>query len=330
MDSSRELNRIFRTARNKHQAHRQCRKILEELSTDRTFIKKILFNYLSSPQVLNHQNYPVVGMEVELNPDFHLVANCWIPLPNREADVSTKAIHHHGQMLLTSGTLFGPGYEHWLFSRPQELDRERELYAMEVTERKLHPLHDIAFVDAYEPHLPLFPTKLTITLALWSSRNPTTWRDRLKRIPVLKRNEIFLKRMAKGIGLAKSLDLKWVEYFDFYPTENGFKGMRERVEFGLGPNEDFLQSLFHVIQETQNEGMAPFIEDHLDSGKAPLKNPQKIKQLLSNLKKGQPIQGRLSDCHLGVPHATFKSQEIERAVAALKRRPDPVALSRSS
>ena len=316
----KELRRIFRSAPNKHEAHRRSRRILEDISADRGFIKTILRRYLASPEILNSKNYPVVGVDVDLNPDYHLVANCWIPLPDRQTDISTKAIHHHGTMLMTSGTLFGPGYEHWLFSHPEELEPEQELYAMEVTERKPHPLHDVAFVDAYEPHLPLFPSGLTLTLALWSDRSRTGLMDRIKRIPLFKKNEAVLKRWAAGTGLAKTFKLKLVEYFDFYPSQNGFKGMRQRVEFGLGPNEDYLQSLFHVLQQTQNDTLIPVIEGHLQSDRVPLKNRDRIQELVGQLRQGHPIEGRLSECHLSVPHALFKSRDIEQTVRTLQER----------
>ena len=315
-----ELRRIFLTASSKHQAHDKSRRVLEDICGDRPFIGAVLKNYLSHPEVLNSKNYPVVGINVDLNSSYHLVANCWIPLPDRQSDVSTKAIHHHGTMLLTTATMFGPGYEHWLFGPPQEMDPAQELYAMKVTERKLHGPDDIAFVDAYEPHLPLFPSGMTVTLALWSNRSRTTWKDRLKRIPLLKRNEETLRKIAVRVGLTRSLDLKVVEYFDFYPTENGFKGMRERVEFGLGPNEDYLQSLFHILQKTENDRLAPLIENHVEAGNTRLINRSKIVELLQDLRHGRPIEGRLSNCHLNVPHAIFKSRDIERTLHRLNER----------
>lgn len=316
----KELRRIFRSAPNKHEAHRRSRAVLQDISTDRNFLRAVLQRYLSMPKILNSKNYPVIGVEVDLNPDYHLVANCWIPLPDRQTDISTKAIHHHGTMLMTSGTVFGPGYEHWLFSQPEEIEPEQELYAMEVTERKSHPLHDVAFVDAYEPHLPLFPSGLTITLALWSDRSRTGLMDRLKRVPLFKKNEALLKRWTAGMGLARALRLKRVEYFDFYPSRNGFKGMKQRVEFGLGPNEDYLQSLFHVLQQTQSDTLIPVIEGHLQSGQIRIQNRDKIQALVGQLRQGRPIEGRLSECHLNVPHAIFKSREIEQTVRTLRTR----------
>ncbi|MBI3321241.1 MAG: hypothetical protein HYZ91_03120 [Candidatus Omnitrophica bacterium] len=290
--------------------------MLEDIAADRGFITHVLQHYLSTPGVLNQQNYPVVGIDIELNAYFHLLANCWIPLPGGETNISSKTIHHHGNMLLTTLNLFGPGYEHWLFTRPQALDAERELYAMSVVERERHALHNIAFVDAWKPHLPIYPGSLTITLCLWSNQHPTTWKDRIKRIPFLKHRETALRRWAEQMGFSAQLDLKIVRDFDFYPTDEGFKGMRDRIEFSRGPNEDHLHSVFHAIQGTGNEALAPVIERQLDGG-APLEHPALIKRLVRDLRQGRPIEGRLSACHLQMPHATFTTQAIERAIAGL-------------
>ncbi len=286
-----ELNRIFKSAPGKHRAHQRSEQVLRDMTADRALITDLLRRYLSSPDVLNSKNYPVVGIDVELNPRYHLVANCWIPLPDRNTDTSTKAIHHHGTMLLTTATAFGPGYEHWLFTQPKELDPEQGLYQMEVSERKLHPRHDVAFVDAYEPHLPLYPSGLTVTLALWSSREAATWMDRVKRIPLLKKNEAALKRMARGFGIAGAIRLKLVELFDFYPTGKGFKGMKDRIEFGLGPNEDYLQSLFHIIQGTQNDALGALVEGHLERARVSFTNPDRSSNCCVILKTTVPSRG---------------------------------------
>ena len=167
--------------------------------------------------------------------------------------MSTKAIHHHGDMLLTTATAFGTGYEHWTFATPCVVDAKREIYELKVLEQAPHPKNHVAFVDAYIAHLPLYPPDLTITYALWSSRFPTTWKDKLKRQPLLQNNSKRLRDLAAKIGLAKQLELKVVEYFDFYPSAEGFRGIKSREEFARTNNEDYLSSLFQIIQETGNE-----------------------------------------------------------------------------
>jgi hypothetical protein len=309
------LSEVFRTAPDKHEANRRSRAVLEDISGDSEFLTGALARHLDTPGSLNAKHYPVVGFNIELNPHFGLAANCWIPLPDRKADISTKAIHHHGDMLLSTVNVFGPGYEHWTFTRPQLIDDEGERYEMRLAERTPHPLHHVAFVDSYVPHLPFYPPETSITYALWSSRFPVTWKDRIKRIPVLQKNSATLRNLAVRAGLARKLELKVVEYFDFYPTAEGFRGIRERTEFERGPNEDYLYSLFHVMQVTGNDRLATVVERRLASGDR-IENPHLVRRLVADLRGGSPIEGRLSATHYGVPRANFTREETERALAA--------------
>jgi hypothetical protein len=309
------LAQIFRNAPDKHEANERSRAVLEDMSGAAEFLAAALAQHINTPGSLNAKHYPVVGFNLDLNPHFGLVVNCWIPLPDRKADISTKAIHHHGDMLLSTVNAFGPGYEHWTFTRPQLVDEAAERYKMRLLERTPHPLNHVAFVDSYIPHLPFYPSDTSITYALWSSRFPVTWKDRLKRIPALQKNSASLRNLAVRAGLARKLELKVVEYFDFYPTAEGFCGIRERTEFERGPNEDYLYSLFHVLQATGNDRLATIIEERLASGD-PLDNPRLVRRLVEDLRRGRFIEGRLSQTHYGVPRANFTREETERALAA--------------
>jgi len=312
------LKKIFASSSDKHEAHLRAQRVLEDMSGDPAFFTAALEKHLRTPGSLNTKHYPVVGIDIELNHMFGLVANCWIPLPGKETDVSTKAIHHHGDMLLSTVTAFGPGYEHWTFETPVAVDADRERYALAVIDRTPHPLHHVAFVDSFIAHLPFYPQAMSITYALWSSRFPSTWKDRVKRIPLLQENSVRLRKLASRVGMAKQLELKVVEYFDFYPVIDGFCGIKDRKEFELGPNTDYLPSLFDVIQETGNEQLAPLIRHQLNSG-VPLTNPQLITELLSRLEHEESIEGRLSPTHYGVEGANFTKQDIERALTAQAR-----------
>ncbi len=313
---------IFRSARDKHEAHRRSAALLGELTYDRAFITAALRRHIEKPGALNTRNYPVVGVDVALNEHFGVVINCWIPLPDRSATTSTKAIHHHGDMLLTTATVQGPGYEHWLFTRPQLRDEASLLYDIDVVERAPHPAHHVAFVDADTPHMPWYPPDTTLTLCLWSSRHPVTWRDRLKRVPILKRNERRLRDLVKRVGLGRvaqrAMQLKVVELFDYYPTDDGFVGMVERQEYERGPNEDHLYSLFHVLQRTGNEALAVVVDERLRV-EPELASRALVVQLNADLKAGRAIEGRLSSCHLAVPHAMFSQTDVNRALPVKRR-----------
>lgn len=316
-----QLIAVFKSSANKHQAHERSQAILQEMSGDSTVLCNALEGHVLRRGGLCGGNYPVLSALVESNPYFDLVANSWIPLPDRSTDVSTKAIHHHGTMLMTSVTAFGPGYEHWLFTQPAEVDPELELFEMDVLNRGPHPLHSVGFVDAYEAHVPMYVSDLTVTLALWSNRERTTWRDYVKRIRLLQRNSAALRKLATKAGLAESLELKNVEYFDFHPSESGFVGMRDRTEFPLGPNADYLHSLFYVLQRTGNDALTPVVARAAE--KERLEEPALFDRLLGDLEKGHEIEPRLSQGHYDVPFANFRNRDIEGALEAQSRKAAP-------
>lgn len=308
----RDLTEVFQTTRDKREAHRKASEILANMTADPGVITDVLAQNLSGDGFFNQLHYPVVGLHIERNAYYHLVANCWIPLPNRATNISTKAVHHHGTMLLSTATAWGPGYEHWLFTLPRETESLESVYSAAILERGPHPCHHVAFVDSYTAHLPFYPGSLTITLALWSSESPVNWKDRVKRLPILQKQSGRLRSLASQLGLAQQLELKIVENFDFYPLAKGLCAMPERIEFKRGPNEDFLYSLFHVTQQTGNEALAPLVRRRIAEEK--VDNPALVGRLLDDLENGRPIDGRLSPGHYGVPHLNFTVEELERAL----------------
>src|SRR5690348_14129183 len=102
-----ELARLFQSTRTRHDAHEQSRGVMAEMAADPTFVTDFLRAALAKPTTFNSNSAPIIGFPIEINPDYSLIANCWLPLPNRATDLSTKAIHHHGLLLITSTTAFG-------------------------------------------------------------------------------------------------------------------------------------------------------------------------------------------------------------------------------
>jgi hypothetical protein len=308
-----KVKEVFRRAPGKYEAHLSSREILQEISYDSAFLTDALRRHLRVPAVLNRLHYPVVAIPVASEAFFIMVLNCWIPQPDSNTDLSTKAIHHHGSLLLTTTNIFGEGYEHWVFTKPKLIDPQQRLFTLKLDEHRLHGLHDAAFVDTYTPHLPFYPSELTITLALWSSSLPTTWIDYVKRASIFRGREERLRRILVPLGLAKALELKVVQDFDFFPAGQGFRSMKERREFPLGPNRDYLSSLFHIIQRTGNESLAPIVEEQL---RYEVHDRVAVDKLLRALDSGTPIEPRLSDGHSNQPQANFTKQQLRQSLEA--------------
>lgn len=309
----KRLRHIFEGAQSKHAAHEASNDLIAELARDPAFLTAVIARHLRAPDAFDRLHYPVVAFDIDSNPYFDLVANAWIPLPDRRTDLTTKAIHHHGDLLLTTATTFGPGYEHWMFAAPELVDDVRHIYRLRPLQHGIHGLHEVAFVDTKVAHVPIYPASLTITLCLWSSHQTTTWRDRLKRVPLLQRHSASLRRIITAAGLEKQLQVKNVEFFDFFPTDDGFVGLEERDEFPRGPHADYLYSLFHIIQETGNRDLESLIVARIERGDR-IADPNLALELLGRLERGEPIPGKLSAGHFGVPEANFTRSDIERAL----------------
>lgn len=312
----RELERAFAVAPHKRAAHHLARPLLAQMAKEPALLREALTEYVSKPESLNRNNYPVIAVPVAATPAFELVMNCWIPLPSGDTNVTTKAIHHHGDLLLSTTNIFGPGYEHWTFSRPRE--QRNQFYSMSLIQVEAHGLGHVAFVDAYVPHVPMFPRSLSITIALWSTRFETSWKDRAKKVPLMRDHAASLRRLAIALGLKRALELKMADNFDFFPEHGGFRVMKERKEFDLGPNADHLYSLFHVLQQTNNAALAAHVRGV--PKRALLRNRGLIEKLLESLERDSRIDPKLSSGHFNVPFANFRSDEIRRALAELEPR----------
>jgi hypothetical protein len=305
------LLKIFKSAPDKREAHRRSRAVLLDMAGDRRCLRAAIAAQIQRPGGLNTRHFPSIGFPIAHNPHFSLVANSFQPLPSRETDITTNSIHHHGHLLLTTVTTFGPGYEHWRFTTPKPTDLTRETFRMDLIDREAHGPNHTAFVDTFMPHAVMFPRSLTVTFALWSSVHMVTWRDHIKRIPAIERQRERLRTMAARLGVAGTLRLNPQDYFDYYPIQGEFKGMCKRIQFGRGPNEDYLHTLFYILQETNNEDLAP---DAQLCARVPVENPRLVEQLSSDLRRGVRFEGRFSEGLHWLDHMNFKRRSIEQAL----------------
>jgi hypothetical protein len=88
--------------------------------------------------------------------------------------------------------------------------------------------------------------------------------------------------------------------------------MRERQEFPLGPNENYLKSLFHTIQATGNSRLAPLLRRCLQFASA--RTREVGNRLVDDLEHDRPIEAVLSPGHYNLPHANFTRAMIDHAL----------------
>jgi hypothetical protein len=146
-----------------------------------------------------------------------------------------------------------------------------------------------------------------------------SWRDRVKRLPGLRGREGRLRELAKGLGLAKALDVKIVDSYDYFPTPEGFRVMRDRQEFRLGPNADHVASVFYILQRSGNEQLLDVVREQLSKGRIQ-GGRTAVEAMVAKLARGEVIEPRLSPGHYDRPYANFTRDDIGRALRAARNR----------
>tara|TARA_B100000700_G_C15062736_1_gene867007 strand:- start:7407 stop:8423 length:1017 start_codon:yes stop_codon:yes gene_type:complete len=316
----KELVEIFKTTSDKRKAHKNSFNILKSMTYKKEILSEIIELNLKSKNFISRKHYPVLDLPIYRNSDFHLVANCWLPLPGKQTNITTKSLHHHGTMLLTSATSFGPGYEHWLLEKPIPIKGLDTKFTMKLIERAAHPCHHISFVDSLVVHVPMYISDLTITYALWSDSIQTSMLDRIKANKFINKNKQFLKSLILTLGGENIFALKRTDFLDFYPVKGGFEGVKNRsdVEFTRGPVCDYLYSLFHIIQKTGNSSLVLNIgEEEILKKNKDLANEDKIllHSLIKKINIEETIESRLTkNIHYGFPKANFTNEQIEHAL----------------
>lgn len=300
-----ELTARFRRARDRREAHRLSRPILEDLAADERLIEAILARHLAQAASLAVPHYPGLSFHIARNRDIHLLANACMAHPEGHTHLTLKPIHDHRSLLLTTVTIHGPGYEHWLFSRPTPVDRGGARYRTRLLSRGPHRLGRPAFVDTTMAHTLTFPPALSLTLCLWTQeeRQPTVAERALRRLRLAGAEAV--RRLP---GSAPTLRPPRESPADFYPGGRELLGLKHRHAFPFGPAADYCQSLVHVLQETHCEDLAAMMRARLrDLGPA---DRRAAERALDRLARGEAVEGRYSAGHTTDPTAIFTTADM--------------------
>lgn len=241
-----EFEKAFTTG-NYRQAHKDLQIVLEKMVADNVILFEVISRSLQDPSFLKSVRInPVIAIPMMQTADFTLVANCWIPRPDGNTEISHQSIHHHGNLILTSASAFGEGYESILFKKLPPDDFAVQNIKIDKTYK--NPRGQIEFVDSYTPHIVFYPRKVSVTYALWSREAPLRSKNLAKssvlqkfRKPIKKTLELL--RLSKALGLNQEVDL------DFSVRGSQLVRLGRRIKYQPGSNENFLQALHYLLKE---------------------------------------------------------------------------------
>lgn len=297
------------TNTDRYAAHKEASSHLIALAKDPEFLFSIVKKNLSNPEYLKRvRHYPTLSMDIFQNEHFQLVANIWLPLPDKNTDLSFQSIHHHGNLLLSTVSAFGPGYDSIVFKPNFSIDPATEVTNMGIEKIYHNDLHRLEFVDHYTPHVVFYPTTPSVTYALWST-DKVSLKEKYKNNELIQMIKKPLKFFLEATGLNKKVGVNTVSYFDFYINENKVIALKNRLWYEVSTNENFIQNVFHFIQAIRFNDKT-FLQSLLLKETT---TPQ-IASYINKLLNDEPISDKFVDAHLFVPKVSLIKQDILRAI----------------
>ena len=290
-----------------YQAHRDAAPVLVEASKDQEFLHWVLKKNLSDPAYLNKtRHYPTISFPIEENETFTMVANTFLPLPNGDTEQSFQSIHHHGKLLLSTVSAFGPGYESMIFKGGYSVDETSGLTNMQLERLYQNQSNNIEFVDAFVPHVVFYPTTASMTFALWSSGRHEAL-SKVKKLGALQKVKKPLKAILQATGLASAAGINKIDFNDFYPADGQIYGMRNRIGYPEGSNENWLQNVFSLVQQ-----MGLTDADFLNQLKADCvaRNQPAPIPWIDKVLEGTPIDLKFEPSHLNIDKVNLHKQDI--------------------
>ena len=297
-------NSTYRTA------HAVISEKMIEMAKDNEVLFEIIRQNLLEPGFFKKKRTnPVVALNIFRNRDFSIVAHCWVPLPSRATNVSHQSVHHHGRLLLTSVAPLGEGYESVIFKNGFTFDKDSEIAHMKIDKVYKNPLNNIEFIDSYTPHVVFYPNDFSITYALWSYDKNDGFISALRRLRIVQANKRFLLASVRRLGISKFTRVNQIEFFDFYPDCGELRGMRERVMYPVGSQENFIHNVFYILYKTgfNDKGFLEKLNSSLC-----LEDRNSIERPLSRFLNGEVIKDRFDPVHLDINKINFSREELLR------------------
>ena len=229
-----------------YQSHLKANGTLLEMASNDETLFEILAKNIGSKKFLSSLRInPVIALPMIEESNYTLVANCWIPRPDGNIELSHQSIHHHGNLLLSSVGAFGSGYESMLFEKIKASDNPD--VKIKLSKIYSNPRGHIEFVDAYTPHIVFYPEKLSITFALWSRAYPLVT-NRISKFKYFSKIKGPLRKTMQFFKLGELLHLNQDFNLD-YAVQNGkIVQLKKRALYSPGTNQSFLLALRYIAR----------------------------------------------------------------------------------
>jgi hypothetical protein len=297
---------IFEKTENRYDVHTQCQPILSAMAKDRAVLYEIIKQNLVNPAFLSRtRHYSTLSMAVYEHSDFSMVINIFPPLPNRNTDITFQSIHHHGNLLLSTVSFFGPGYSSIVYKKGFEINKDTHETNLEIEKIYENHLYQLEFCDSHQPHVVFYPTDFSSTLVIWSD-DKRNLKNTFKKFGFLKKIKPLILKVLKMLRLSAAVGINKIEYFDFYRENGVYYGLKDRLAYDdAGSNYNFLENIFCFLQKFGFDDM-----DFLKNLKNLEAFPKEAHGLIDDYIAQCEIKDVFYEKHLNVPHVNLHRKDL--------------------
>ena len=143
----KQIIKIFDNNQDLRIAHKKSEDIMKQIVEDKNSINEIVEFNLSQPDFwFKKRHYPTLALSVFTNELIDIVINIYPALPNGDLNTSFQSIHHHGNLMLSTIGLSGPGYSSISFKKDFVINKNNNACKMEIAENYQNELKKYYFL----------------------------------------------------------------------------------------------------------------------------------------------------------------------------------------
>lgn len=263
----------------------------------------------------NWTTYEIPFLYIYENNNFYVKYHIFPPVASGDTEKAANIIHHHNNYLLSSYTMFGPGY-HTLHFDKTIVDNPDGTANLKLTKDFFHGTNEISVVESWEPHIVFNMSDTTTTIVLWSPDKKLVT-DGLRNHPLVKPFKRIILSVIYLFGLDKVVGVAPKGVKQYYVEDGRVIGITEDDYFGVYKEKsgdaistDYIQAICHFVQRMGYRNDS-FIYKMLDRPDL----PAGYKKWLPMLLDGTDIPPLYGKEEINIPKKELRLTEVRTACA---------------
>ncbi|HAW20271.1 MAG TPA: hypothetical protein DCX14_08825 [Flavobacteriales bacterium] len=259
--------------------------------------------------------YEIPFLYIYENNNFYLKYHIFPPVESGDTEKAANIIHHHNNYILSSFTMFGPGYHTFHFDKNiEELPDGRA--KLSATKDFFHAKDQVNIVESWEPHIVFNMDDTTTTVVLWSPDKKQAT-DGLRNHPLVKPFKGLLLSVIHFFGLNKKVGVAPKDVKQYYVQDGETRWITEADYFGVYKEKkgddvslDYVQAICHFMQSLG------YKNDEFVRGMMKRKDlPLAYKKWLPFLISGEKIPVLYGKEEINIPNKEIRIEDLRKACA---------------